>query len=59
MNLIKLEDLDVLPLEEITRKLDKKYEKMTIENEINQIGEEIDLYKTETNLVNNVIPKPE
>ena len=38
MNLIKLEDLNVLPLEEIRRKLDKKYGKMT--NEINEIGEE-------------------
>jgi len=59
MNLIKLEDLDVLPLEEIKRKLDKKYEKMTIENEINEIGEEIDLYETETNLIKNVVPNLE
>ena len=48
MNLIKLEDLNILPLEEIRRKLDKKYGKMTNENEINEIGEEIDLYETET-----------
>ena len=59
MNLIKLEDLNVLPLEEIRRNLDKKYGKMTNENEINEIGEEIDLRKTETNLVTNVVPKPE
>ena len=32
---------------------------MINENEINEIGEEIDLYETETNLVNNVVPKPE
>ena len=32
---------------------------MTAEDEINEIGEEIDLYEIETNLVNNVIPKPE
>ena len=32
---------------------------MTTKNEINEIGEEIDLYKIETNLVNNVVPKPE
>ena len=32
---------------------------MTNENEINEIGKEIDLYKTETNLVKKVIPKPE
>ena len=56
MNLIKLEDVNVLPLEEIRRKLDKKYNKMT--NKINKIEEEIDLYETETNLVKNVIPKP-
>jgi len=59
MNLIKLEDLNVLPLEEIRRTLDKKYGKMTNENEINEIGEEIDLYETETNLVKNVVHKPE
>ena len=59
MNLIKLRDLNVLPLEEIRRKLDKKYSKIINENEINEIGEEIDLYETETNLVKNVVPKPE
>ena len=57
MNLIKLRDLNVLPLEEIRKKLDKKYGKMT--NEINEIGEEIDLYEIETNLVKNVVPKLE
>ena len=31
MNLIKLEDLNILPLEEIRRKLDKKCGKMTNE----------------------------
>ena len=30
MNLIKLEDLNVLLLEEIRKKLDKKFEKKTI-----------------------------
>ena len=59
MNLIKLRDLNALPLEEIKRKIDKKYGKMIAKNEINKIGEEIDLYEPETNLVNNVIPKPE
>jgi len=48
MNLIKLEDLNVLPLEEVRKRLDKK------EEENNEVGEEIDL-----NLVNNVLPKPE
>jgi len=32
---------------------------MIAENEINEIGEEIDLYEMETNLINNVAPKPE
>jgi len=32
---------------------------MADEDEINEIGEEIELYETETNLVNNVVPKPE
>jgi len=59
MNRIKLEDLKVLPLKEVKRKLNKKYGKTTVENEINEIEEEIDLYETETNLVTNVIPKPE
>ena len=40
MNLTKLEDLNVLPLKEVKRKLDKKYGKMIVENKINEIGEE-------------------
>ena len=59
MNLIKLEDLNVLPLEEVRRKLDKKYGKMTIEDEINEIREELDVEEIEANLVNNVVPKSE
>ena len=59
MNLIKLDDLNALPLEEIKQKLDKKCGKMVAENEINEIGEEIDLHETETNLINNIVPKPE
>ena len=59
MNLIKLRDLNVLPLKDIKRKLNKKYGKMANENKINEIGEETNLYETETNLVKNVIPKPE
>ena len=42
MNLIKLEDFNVLPLEEVRRRLDKKYGKMVVEDEINEIGEELD-----------------
>ena len=57
MNLIKLEVLNVLPLEEVRRKLDKKYDKMAIEDKINEIGEELDLGEIETNLVNNVVSK--
>ena len=33
MNPIKLEDLHIVPLEEIRRKLDKKYGKMVFDNE--------------------------
>jgi len=58
MNLLKLRDVNVLLLEEIRRKLDEKYGKMVNENEINEIGEEIDIYEIETNLVKNVVPKP-
>ena len=43
MNLIKLEDLNVLPLEEIRKKLDKKFEKKLLEEENNEVGEEIKL----------------
>jgi len=59
MNLIKLRDLNILPLEEIRRKLNKKYGKMTNKNEINEIGEEIDLYEPATNLVKNIVTKLE
>jgi len=54
MNLIKLEDLNVLPLEEIRKKLDKTLEKKILEEENNEVGEEI-----KTNFVNNVVPKLE
>jgi len=54
INLIKLEDLNVLSLEEITKKLDKKFEKKPLEEENNEVGKEI-----KTNLVNNVVPKSE
>mgnify|MGYP001145828549 CR=1 FL=1 len=56
MNLIKLQDLNILPFKEIR---DKKYFKITVENGINEIEEELDLGEIDTNLVNNVIPKPE
>ena len=59
MNFIKLDDLNALQLEEIKQKLDKKYDKMAANDEINEIGEEIDLYETEINLVNNIVPKHE
>jgi len=57
MNLIKLEDVNVLLLEEIRKKLDKKLEKKLLEEENNEIGEELNI--DETNLVNNVVPNPE
>ena len=41
-------------MEEIRKKSDKKFEKKPLEEENNEVREEI-----ETNLVNNVIPKPE
>ena len=54
MNLIKLEDLNVIPLEEIKKKLDKKIGKKPLEEEENnEVGEEVDI-----NLVKNV-PKPD
>jgi len=56
MNLIKLEDLNVLPLEGVRTKLDKKDGKMTIEDVINEIGEGLDLGEIETNLINNIVP---
>ena len=39
MNLIKLEDLSVVPLEEIEKRLARKYEKIVFDDEINEIGE--------------------
>ena len=59
MNLIKLEDLNAVPLEEVVRKLERKYGKMAFDNEINEIGEELNPFEIEYNLVNNVVPKPE
>ena len=32
---------------------------MTTEDDINEVGEELDLGEMETNLVNNVVPNPE
>jgi len=37
MNLIKLEDLNLVHLKEIRRKLNRKYGKMAAEDEINEI----------------------
>ena len=58
MNLIELEDLNVLPLEEIRKKLDKKFEKILLDEENNEIGEKLDIDEIESNLVNNVVSKP-
>jgi len=57
MNLVKLEDPNVLPLEAIRKKLDKKFEKMQLDEENNEIGEELDVDEIESNLVNNVVPE--
>ena len=59
MNLIKLEDLNALPLEEIRKKLDKKIEKKILDEENNEVGEELNIDESESNLVNNIVPKPE
>jgi len=55
VNLIKLMDLDDIPLEEIRRKLNKKYEKLVPKSEINEIIKEHNINKFEYKLVNNVI----
>ena len=60
MNLIiKLDDLNVVPLEEVTKRLDKKYDKMIFNDKINKIGEKINIDEIEFKLVSNVVPKPE
>jgi len=53
INLIKLEDLNVLRLEDIRKKLDKTFLKESKEEENSKVGEQI-----ETNLV-NIVPKPQ
>ena len=57
MNLIKLEDFNMVPFEEIPKKVDKKYGKMLFEDEINEIKEELNTYEIVSNLANNVVPK--
>ena len=59
MNLIKLEDLNILPLEEVRQKLDKKFGKKLLEEENNEVGEELNIDKIESNSVNNVVRKPQ
>jgi len=59
MNLMKLEDVNVLPLEEIRKKLDKKFGKKLLEEENNEVGEELNIDEIEFNLVSNVVPKLE
>ena len=58
MNLIKLEDLNIIPLEEARNRPAKKYGTMIFNDEINEIGE-LNIGKIKSNLVNDVIPKPE
>ena len=59
MNIIKLEDLSVILLQEMRKRLDKKYDKIVIDDEINEIGEELNIDGVYTNLINNVVPRPE
>ena len=54
LKLIKLEDLDVVSLEEIKRTLEKKYDKKVFDDEINKIGEELNIDEIKSNIVNNV-----
>jgi len=54
MKSIKLEDLNVLSLEEIRKKLDKKFEKKIIRRR-----EQRSWRRNRNQLVNNVVPKPE
>ena len=58
MNLFKLKDLKFLPLEEIKRKLYKKFKKMVVDEKNNNIGENLNICEIESNIVNNIIPKP-
>ena len=39
--------------------MDKKYDQTAIEDKIKEIGAELELNEIETNLVNNVVSKPE
>ncbi|KAL2902531.1 ORF 1: putative Polyprotein CP [Bienertia sinuspersici] len=57
MGLIKLDDLEFVPLEDIKRKLDNKLGKMIVDN--NKVGEEINQEETtENNFVNNTVQRP-
>ena len=58
MNLIKLEDLNVAPLETIRKKLDRKYGEMVFDDKMNEIEEGFKTNEIESNLVNNVVPEP-
>lgn len=59
MSLIKLEDMESIPLEKIRKMFDKKLGKMVLDEESNEVGEKIEDEPLEINLVNNMIPKPE
>jgi len=54
MNLIKLENLDIIPLDEVRIRLNEKNEKIVVKKEINEIGEKVNINEFESNLVNNV-----
>ena len=57
MGLIKLEDLEFVPLEDVKRKLENKMGKMIMDN--NKIEEEINQENiNENNFVNSVVQRP-
>jgi len=57
MNLLKLEDLHVIPLKEIIISLNKNYEKLVVKSETNEISKEHNINEFESNIATNVIPK--
>jgi len=46
-------------LQQIMRKLDRKYGKIVFDDKINEIGEELNLDEIESNLINNFVHKHE
>jgi len=59
MNLIKLEDLQAIPIEEVKKKVRQKIKQILIDSEINGIGEELNISEFESKLVDTIIANPE